>query len=103
MADPEEIVTELLVALRSVERLVAERANELRRQEGWSEVTVELELAEWQSQEGSHSRLGFWGYLDGEKAGLRSRTPGDASFIKRPSLNSRRCSAPTRSRYRTVS
>jgi hypothetical protein len=70
MADPEKIVTELVVALRSVERLMVQRSNELGGQQGWSGVTVELELAEWQSHEGSGSRLGFWGYVDGEKAGV---------------------------------
>ena len=66
MDAPEQVVTGLLVALRTVDRILAERTGELMLDPEWSGVTFELEVTEM--IEGSDSRLGFWGYVDGEKA-----------------------------------
>lgn len=36
--------------------------------EGWSSVTTTLEIKEWHGPDGN--RLAFYGYLDGERAGV---------------------------------
>jgi hypothetical protein len=36
--------------------------------EGWSSVTTTLEIKEWHGSDGN--RLAFYGYLDGERAGV---------------------------------
>jgi hypothetical protein len=69
MPDLEDVVTDLLVALRLVDRTLSTRRGELIRDDAWSSVTTELEVSEWEIATGS-PRLGFWGYVDGEKTNV---------------------------------
>jgi hypothetical protein len=70
MAAGEEIVSELVMALRVGEQMLASRTRELLRLEGWSGVTFQFGLGEWSDSEASdpRGRLGFTGYVDGELA-----------------------------------
>jgi hypothetical protein len=69
LSEREEVVTALLQAFAAATGLLNERTAELRQQTGWSSVTSEFEVSEWRHDiEGSKTSLGFWGYVDGERA-----------------------------------
>jgi len=65
MVDTEQTVTDLLVTLRSVDRILAAHTSELKQKPEWSSVTWELEPT--QISEGPMSRIGFTGYVDGDR------------------------------------
>jgi hypothetical protein len=70
MSDAEEIVSELVRALRSAERLWAGKASALMTASDWSDATFRFEPSEWGRFGSDDSEVGFWGYVDAERAGL---------------------------------
>jgi hypothetical protein len=63
-------VSDLVRALSAADRLLAGRASELRKRPEWSDVTSRLETSEWRAPDSEHSVVGFWGYVDGDRATL---------------------------------
>ena len=63
-------VSDLVQVLRSTERLLAAKASDLFARPEWSEVTFRFAPSAWGRLGSDHEDLGFWGYVNAERAGL---------------------------------
>jgi hypothetical protein len=66
--EAEQTVEALVSALCHAGQALSEQRVALMSLEGWSSVTSTLEIKEWRDPDGN--RLAFYGYLDGERAGV---------------------------------
>jgi hypothetical protein len=68
VSEAEQTVDELFSAVCRAGQALSEHRSVLMGAEGWSAVTTTLEIKEWHGPDGN--RLAFYGYLDGERAGV---------------------------------
>jgi hypothetical protein len=68
VSESEQTVDELFSAVCRAGQALSEHRAVLMSAKGWSSVTTTLEIKEWHGPDGD--RLAFYGYLDGERAGV---------------------------------
>jgi hypothetical protein len=68
VSESEQTVDDLFSAVCRAGQALSEHRTALMSADGWSSVTTTLEIKEWHGPDGN--RLAFYGYLDGERAGV---------------------------------